>query len=329
LSLSPDAVLATDPPRAFAPLPVNGVIRSSACDFVVEERSQMAEADGGEHLLLWIEKQYVNTQRVAVELARSFAVADVDVAFAGMKDRHALTRQWFSVRTARTPAPDSVAGAGWRVLDARRGARKLRRGGLDGNAFRIRIRQLTGDVTALSERLSRLAEVGVPNYFGEQRFGHDGANIERARAWICRRPRPRVSAFQKGLHLSTARALLFNTVLAARVTSNNWATLLDGDVPATDDAPTGPLWGRGRPATRGCAAALETRALAPLQHWLEPMEHLGLRQERRACVARPGVLSWSLDGDVLEIEFELSAGQYATALMRELSNWRNAAVGRQ
>jgi tRNA pseudouridine13 synthase len=314
-------------PRAYAALPIEGMTRCCPEDFVVEERAQHPVADG-EHLLLWIEKRGLNSHQVATDLARLFVVPDVDVSFAGMKDRHAVTRQWFSVRTPRTvDALDGAAGL-WRVLGSQRGQRKLRRGDLEGNAFVIRIRGVSGDSATVTERLERLRDFGVPNYFGEQRFGHGGANIERARAWVCNRPRPVVSPFQKGLHLSTARALLFNAVLARRVRDGSWNMLLDGDV-ADSGVPTGPLWGRGRLATSGSAALCEAEALASYREWQDPLEHLGLMQERRALVAWPRDLRGALRDRTLELSFELPAGQYATAVLREIGSWDNAPAAPQ
>jgi tRNA pseudouridine13 synthase len=312
-------------PHAYALLHVDGVVRGCPEDFIVEERAVHAVDDGGEHLLLSVEKRGVNSQHVADELARLFDVAPVDVSYAGMKDRNAVTRQWFSVRTPRSCA-NGDGGAGWRILESQRARQKLRRGDLTGNTFTIRIRELRADPIALTERLELLRDEGVPNYFGEQRFGHDGANVERARAWINHRPRAQVSAFQKGLHLSTARALLFNAVLAHRVAGGTWRTLVDGDV-ADGDAPTGPLWGRGRRACSGCAAALEDRALAAYVDWLSPMEHVGLSQERRSLVARPANLQWTLADTTLELNFGLTKGQYATVVLREIGTWCNAAAG--
>jgi tRNA pseudouridine13 synthase len=310
-------------PHAYLPLPIDGVMRRCPEDFVVEEIASHDCDACGEHLLLWIEKRGVNSQHVAAELARLFGVQPVDVSFAGMKDRHAVTRQWFSVRTPRLSA--AIEGGGWRIVGSQRARHKLRRGDLTGNTFSIRVRELRADSLELGQRLELLRGDGVPNYFGEQRFGHDGANVERARAWINRRPRTRVSAFQKGLHLSTARAVLFNAVLAQRVSDGTWRTVLDGDV-VEGDAPTGPLWGRGRRAATGCAALQEDRALAAYAEWLDPMEHLGLMQERRSFVARPIDLKWSLDGTTLTLDFALAAGQYATVVLREIGTWCNAAA---
>jgi tRNA pseudouridine13 synthase len=308
-------------PRAYAGPLVEGVFRRDPADFFVDELPAIEPTGVGEHLWIRVEKTDINTHAVAGDLARTFACDLVDVSYAGMKDRRAVARQWFSVRTPRDAS--GLGGAGWRVLEARRHARKLRRGELDGNAFRIRLRDVTGDRDGLADRLAAIDAYGIPNYFGEQRFGRAGGNVERARAWICRRPRPVVTPLQKGLHLSTARALLFNAVLARRVADASWNVLVDGDV-AVDGVPTGPLWGRGRVATLGRAREIELDALAPHREWLDPLEHLGLAQERRTFVARPRGLSCSDDGCDIELAFELPAGQYATVLLRELGDLRVA-----
>jgi tRNA pseudouridine13 synthase len=308
-------------PRAYVGPLVEGVFRSEPADFCVDELPAVVPTDAGEHLWLRVEKVDLNTHAVAADLARIFECELIDVSYAGMKDRRAVARQWFSVRTPRDAA--GVVGAGWHVLGARRHARKLRRGELAGNAFQIRLRAVAGDRDGVAERIDAIAAHGIPNYFGEQRFGRDGGNVERARAWVCRRPRPAVSPLQKGLHLSTARALLFNAVLARRVADASWNLLLDGDV-TLDGAPTGPLWGRGRAATSGRARELESNALELHREWLDPLEHLGLTQERRTLVARPRELRCTIDGDEIELTFELSAGQYATALLRELGDFRAA-----
>ncbi len=313
------------PPRAYPRLRLNGVIRNSVDDFVVDEIALPQPQADGEHLYVSIEKRGMNTRAVAADLARHFDVPELDVSFAGMKDRHAVTRQWFSIRTPRDLS-DGTAGEGWRVLAAHRAPRKLRRGDLAGNTFCIRIVAVRGDTETLQQRLALVARQGVPNYFGEQRFGHNGANIERARAWVCRRPRAPVNAFVRGLHLSTARALLFNAVLGLRVAEGTWRAVLDGEA-VVDASPTGPLWGRGRPAATGAAAAAEARALEPHQPWLDPLEHLGLTQARRALVARPEGFRATLEADSLVLNFALPAGQFATAVLREFGDLCNAATG--
>ncbi len=313
----------TVPPLAYTPLRLEGVIRTCPDDFVVDERAAYEPTHDGEHLLLRIEKRGLNTHDVATELARVYGVSPGDVSFAGMKDRHAVTRQWFSVLTPSDALP--ATSPAWRVIESTRHRRKLRRGELARNAFRIRVRGLRGSVDELQERIEALRGAGAPNYFGEQRFGINGANVARAKTWVCHRPRAPIAAFQKGLHLSTARALLFNAVLARRVECGNWNCLIDGDV-ALAALPTGPLWGRGRPQARGAALDVETAVLLEYREWLDPLEHLGLSQERRGLVLRPLQLEATIEGATLELHFELPPGHYATALLRELGTFRNSAA---
>src|SRR5262249_14981554 len=160
-------------PLAHPALQIAGVLRAEPEGFFVDELLAFAPSGEGDHLLLRIEKRDMNSHDVATELARLFDVAPVDVSFAGMKDRRAVTRQWFSVRTVANGL--ALRSDRWRVIETARHVRKLRRGELVGNAFRLRLRAVEGDPAALDERLAVVCSTGVPNYFGEQRFGHNGA----------------------------------------------------------------------------------------------------------------------------------------------------------
>lgn len=307
-------------PRRYGQAVCRGAIRVQADDFAVDEELTFEPSGNGEHLYLLIEKRGANTQHVAGELASQFGVSPVDVGFAGRKDRHALTRQWFSVRTAQD---DPVGGAQWQCIEQRRHAKKLRTGQVARNHFRLRLRELDGPRDGVEQRLEVLDRDGAPNYFGPQRFGRDGANLERAWTWLSAERRPRVSVFRKGMHLSVARAHLFNAVLGARVAAGNFAIEVPGDV-LTNGVPTGPLWGRGRSETSGEALTIERAALAQHEQWLAPLEHVGLTQARRPLVMKPGGLRWHwFDRDDLELSFHLAAGQYATSLIRELGEFED------
>ncbi len=313
------------PPLAYTPLPVEGVIRSCPDDFVVDERAAFEPSHDGEHLLLRIEKRGLNTHAVATELARFYGVAPGDVSFAGMKDRHAVTRQWFSVLTPS----DATTGDGDRLARGRVGATRAQ------TAARRTGRKCVS-VSACAACVDDVHE-NCPN--GSQHFAKwarrtisaNNDSAETRRTW--RAPKPGFvidlgrwfRPFQKGLHLSTARALLFNAVLARRVDAGNWNSVIDGDVPL-EALPTGPLWGRGRAPARDAALDIEATALAPYREWLDPLEHLGLTQERRGLVLRPLELEASIDGSTLELRFELPPGHYATALLRELATLRNASL---
>ena len=200
--------------------------------------------------------------------------------FAGLKDRRAIARQWFSVPAAKDNASFiGYSGDGFRVLGEHPHSRKLRRGALAGNHFRIRVRGLQGDAAAIDARIAQVKATGVPNYFGAQRFGIEGANLRRVREWLetGRLPRGREP---RAFLLSSARALAFNAVLGARVTANSWNRLLPGEVVnlsgsksvfAADNpdeglvrrlregdvSPTGPLCGTGGILPGGEAARVE------------------------------------------------------------------------
>jgi tRNA pseudouridine13 synthase len=307
------------------PVPaVAGRYRTTADDFVVEERLGFALDAAGEHLYLHIEKRGENTSWVAERLARHYGVASVDVGYAGQKDRHAVARQWFSVRlpgaeTLRSPVT-LPADARITLLAHGRHGRKLRPGDHAGNRFVLALRTLSGDRTALDARLEKLRTAGrwsVPNYFGPQRFGRDGANTERARAWLVAGGRPPRARNERARLLSAARALLFNHVLAARVADDSWQTPVDGD-DVQNGAPTGPLWGRGRSMARGRAAELESDALEPFRSWLNPLEHCGLRQDRRPLAVTVAEFNVEQAVDAVRVAFSLPAGSFATSVLREL-----------
>jgi len=332
-----------DWPRAFGVPDVCARVRACAEDFRVDELRD-GEADGeGEHLLLHIRKRNRNTEEVARALARHAGVRARDVSYCGLKDRVAVTTQWFSVWLPGKADPDwsPLLGDDLELLSQARTRRKLQRGGLRGNQFTLRLREVQGDRAALEERLARVAEQGVPNYFGEQRFGRDGGNLAAAAAMFGgRRVKDR---HRRGLFLSAARSFLFNEVLAARVRAANWNQALPGEAlqlsgsrsffvaEAIDDEinarlasgdvlPSGPLWGRGELPSADAARAVEETALAAYCDFREGLEKAGLKQERRALRLSVADLQWQwlAEGQDLQLVFSLPAGAYATAVLREL-----------
>lgn len=334
-------------PRTYATPVGSGILRAHHEDFVVEEDVGAEPSGSGEHLWLWIEKRGLNTEQVARALAKLAGVPVRDIGFAGLKDRHAIARQWFSVPfAAARELPESWAGAGWTVLQQQRYGRKLRRGTLAGNRFIITLREVTADAAELQSRLANVAAGGVPNYFTEQRFGFD--NLGDA-AKLFAGQRSNISPHQRGLLFSAARSALFNVVLAQRVQTGSWCALLCGDavqlagsksffvatdidaelearLQAKDIAPTGPLWGRGRPLTQASAAAFEQQVLAPYPAFLAGLEHARLDQARRSLVVFPRDFLWRHDPCecTLSLRFTLPAGAYATAVVREIVEYRHA-----
>jgi tRNA pseudouridine13 synthase len=305
-------------PRALGPPVGSARLRAAPEDFQVDELlpAEFAFSGAGEHLCLRIRKRGQNSRWVAGQLAAAAGVAASEVGFCGLKDRQALTTQWFSVPAPDAAAPD-LSGLDAEVLDRRRHRARLRRGDHAGNRFRIRLRDFRGDRARADARLRQIG-AGVPNYFGPQRFGIDGGNLLAADRLLARR-RIRGGG-RNGIYLSAARSWLFNLVLAARVRDGSWRRALPGE-----PAPEGPLWGRGRAPAAAAVAALEARVLAAWGHWCHALEHTGLRQERRPLVLVPEDWAWHWQGADLVLEFGLGRGQFATAVLAELGDF--AALG--
>jgi tRNA pseudouridine13 synthase len=329
-------------PCACGTPPLTARLRNSPEDFRVEEVLGY-DADGaGEHLLLWVEKRGANTDWVARELAKFAGVPSVAVGYAGMKDRHAVTRQTFSVQLAGKPDPDwsTFPHAEVKVLAATRHSRKLKRGALRGNRFVLVLREVVGDHAEAQKVLQQIAASGVPNYYGEQRFGREGGNVAQARAMFVGR---RVERDKRSMLLSAARSQIFNEVLAMRVERGTWDTPLDGEIwslagsrswfgpepfndvlaerlARADIHPSGPLWGQGEPPSASEAGALEREVAATHSDLVAGLAAARMDQERRPLRLIPNNLVWRwLDDTSLELAFELPAGAYATVVVRELA----------
>jgi tRNA pseudouridine13 synthase len=330
-------------PCAHGEPPATGDIRTVPEDFLVEERLGF-DADGaGGHGLLYVEKRGANTGWVAAQLARQAAVAVRDVGFSGHKDRHAVTRQAF---TLPLPPAFDVAqclqwqGEGYRVFDARRHGRKLRPGSHRANRFVLRIRGLAGSPQAIEARLELIRQRGVPNYFGPQRFGRDGSNLRRVLEWAAGGSSPR-DRVQRGFLLSAGRSELFNRVLASRVAAGNWDRLLPGEAVVLDgrrsffvadeidDAleqrcreldlhPSGPLAGAGDSPAVLQAGALEAQVMASGASLVELLARERLEHERRSLRLPVREFAWTLEAAALELSFELPRGAFATAVLHEL-----------
>lgn len=312
---------ALDWPRALGGAALEGDFRSLPEDFVVDELAGPPVDDTGEHVYLQIRKRGANTGWVAQQLARLAGVRPQDVGYYGLKDRHAVTSQWFSVWLGQKRSPDwsGIDSDEIALLQHHRGSRKLRRGEHGGNRFAIRLRKLRGDREAAEQVLARIAG-GVPNYFGEQRFGREGGNLELARRLAEEGGRCRRS--EKSFAMSAARSWLFNRVLAERVKLQNWQQPLAGEPEAE---PTGPLWGRGRNPAGEVVGELEQRLVDPWQAWCDWLEHCGLKQERRPLVLQPEAFEYQWSEDELLLRFALPPGTFATAVLREVAVLANAS----
>ena len=326
-----------------------GRIRTRPEDFRVEERIGYSPSGEGEHLWLDVEKRGLNTMDAAARLAERAGVPVRSVGFGGLKDRNAVTRQPFTIHLAGRPDPD------WRswsdelieIRSATRHHRKIRRGRLKGNRFRIVVRDVDADRDALADRLVRVAGLGVPNLFGEQRFG--GNNIARAYRLFRGELRRSPSKRKRGFYLSAARSLIFNRVLGLRIADGTWNHAIDGEVVMLDgtrstfaaDAadpdirrriheqdlhPTGPLVGTGAAEVSGAAARLEEQVVQAHRELADGLAKFRLEADRRALRMRVLDLDWTFEADdVLVLTFALRAGCYATTMIRELIDYRDAS----
>jgi tRNA pseudouridine13 synthase len=317
-------------------------LKATPEDFRVEEQLSFVPSGDGPHWLLRVEKRAANTCWVAAELARLAGVPGNDVGYAGLKDRHAVTVQWFSVPVRASTADfwNAVHTAEFRVLEVHGNLRKLKRGALTGNRFQIRLRQVSWSREQLDVKLAALRAHGVPNYFGPQRFGREGYNLDRVASWVQSAAAPR-GRTERGFALSAARSLMFNAVLARRVEAGDWSQLAAGDlasldgsgshfqVAAVDDEiqrrlaaldihPSGPLWGRGEPQTLGRSLQHELAIAGELKDVADLLVSEGLTQERRSLRCAVRELAVEADAGTLTLGFLLGRGQFATAVLREI-----------
>jgi tRNA pseudouridine13 synthase len=319
-------------------------IRQTPEDFQVTEHLAFEPSGEGEHVFLFIEKRHENTAYIARLLARHAGVRQRDVSYAGLKDRHALTRQWFSVWLPGKKEPHwtGLNSDTLHILKTTRHTRKLKRGALKKNYFQLTLRNWTSPHDALEQRLAQIKTLGVPNYFGEQRFGHGGQNVNKALSVFRGEKAPRE---QISLYLSAARSFLFNEILAYRVAEKLWHTAISGDAfmlegsnscfsaESIDDAinqriasgdihPTGVLWGKGTSIIHQQALAIEESIIQ--KHAALSAGLLAHNAERSLRALRVNVcdLSWSFpDPQTIQLTFHLPAGSFATAVLRECVHW--------
>ena len=321
----------------------NASIKLSPDDFVVDEVLGFEPSGEGEHVFLRIEKRGENTEYLARQIARFAQTPVRNVSYAGLKDRHGRTSQWFSVQLPGQAGPDwsGFETESVRILEITRNQRKLRRGAAAGNRFELTLRHLDGAPDELESRLNDIARAGVPNYFGPQRFGRERHNLDAAKA-LFRGELSRANPHQRGLYLSAARSEIFNRILAERVKQGNWDTALDGDVfmfagsqsffmaEAMDEDiqrrvrdkaihPSGVLWGNQPSMAAGAALAIENQIADSLSEFAAGLATANLETSRRPFRLCPDHLDWNFDAaGTMRLSFVLPSGAYATTVLREL-----------
>ncbi len=291
-----------------------GVIRSKNEDFFVEEVMDISLAGEGEHVWLFVEKRGENTDFIARKIASHSGVRQMDVGLSGLKDRHAVTRQWFSVYLGNKPEPnwDELNDDQLQVISYERHSHKLRRGQHESNRFAIVVRGLEGDIDHLDMALTNVKERGFPNYFGEQRFGRKGANLANAAAMF--EGRIKAPKSKRGYYLSAARSFLFNLVLSERISNNDWL----------EEPFTGPLYGelpRDHNSDYVGCSQLEQSIFEQYPELTKGLYANRLKMEERPLAVVPENMTWQLDGNTLKLEFLLPSGAFATSLLSEIVNY--------
>lgn len=244
-----------DLPQPMKPPIKQALYKAKPEDFVVNERLEVDFTGEGEHLWLHIKKSGINTAYLAKLLSEWADIPLRDVGYSGLKDRLALTTQWFSLRLPKKQKPDSDFAPvdikeheTVKIIAEHWHNKKLNRGTHNANQFVITLRdiefakdQTLGDKSSVEQHLQTISETGVPNYFGPQRFGFGGNNIREALNLFARPLKSTSSAKKKNkrksavreqnsMELSAARSLIFNQILAARVQDGSWNTGLNGEV---------------------------------------------------------------------------------------------------
>ncbi len=303
-------------------------IRQQNSDFRVEELISDGLFQGGEHQCIQVEKEGQNTAYVARRLANHAGVREMDVGYCGLKDRNAVTTQWFSIYYGKRPRwnPDNLDLDGVRVRQVASFSRKLRRGDHSGNRFRLKLTNPVGDKSEVERRLMRVSDNGVPNYFGEQRFGRDGHNLKVAHQWFTGQKRMKVR--QGAIYISAARSFLFNCLLAERVANGNWCSPVDGDR-VVDAALQLSLFGDGEPLESGEASGYSRHIEEAHAVFANGLRSNRIAMAYRDAVCKPKSLQWEWEGDNLWIIFELQPGSYATSVLREIATIRDVSLLRQ
>jgi len=323
--------------------PIKADFRTSPEDFEVEEVPAYAPSGTGEHVFALIEKRELTTREAVRALCESVGADPNAAGWAGLKDRHAVTRQWISIWGTTPDALMRSELAGIRVLQAAFHLHKLRTGHLHANRFRIRLRNIDASGIEDLRRVLKLIEAdGLPNYYGEQRFGRDGNNAKRALRWVLGQGRAPRAGFQRKLQMSALQSELFNRRVAERVQSSTLGQVFPGDVMKKHDSgglfiaaevqetqqradaweisPTGPIFGAKMRWPEGETRAREEALLREMG--LTPA-HLGKWKRiapgtRRFVRVPVGKVGLRVSQDTVDLDFTLPAGSYATILVREI-----------
>ena len=332
------AYLQKTPPKQTA------LLKAECADFVVKEQLGYDMSGDGEFVAVKVRKTDCNTLFVGEQLAKFAGISARNMSYAGLKDRKAVTEQWFSLQMPGQPTPDfsQFSLEGVEILDVTRHQRKIRIGSLQGNHFEILLRN-TEETDELKVRLDFLAKNGFPNYFTEQRFGRDGNNLTQALRWANGEIKVK-DRNKRSFYLSAARSEIFNLIVSKRMELDLAQQILVGDVlqlngshswfvvnesedlaqlqqrlAQQDVLLTAPLIGEEEKS----AVDFEHEIFAQHQALFALMRQERMKAARRPILMQPQQFQWQFEPNGLRLQFDLPAGSYATALIRELVNVEN------
>ena len=297
-------------------------------------------AGEGEFVAVKVRKTNANTLFVGEQLAKLVGISAKNMSYAGLKDRHAVTEQWFCLHLAGKETPDfsTFECEGVEILEVTRHNRKIRIGALEGNHFELLLRDVV-ETDELKQRLNQLQAVGFPNYFTEQRFGRDGHNLTQAQRWA----RGEISVKdrkKRSFYLSAARSEVFNLVVSQRIADQQMQKVLSGDylqlagsnsffevkaedlvqsqqrLDENDVLLTAPLIGENSLEQKGNER--EKAIVAQHENLISLMKKGRMNAARRAILCKPQDLHWQFEPEGLRLIFFLNSGCYATGLVREL-----------
>ena len=332
------AYLQKTPPKQTA------LLKAECADFVVKEQLGYDMSGDGEFVAVKVRKTDCNTLFVGEQLAKFAGISARNMSYAGLKDRKAVTEQWFSLQMPGQPTPDfsQFSLEGVEILEVTRHQRKIRIGSLQGNHFEILLRNAE-ETDELKVRLDFLAKNGFPNYFTEQRFGRDGNNLTQALRWANGEIKIK-DRNKRSFYLSAARSEIFNLIVSKRMELNLAQQILVGDVlqlngshswfvvdewedlaqlqqrlAQQDVLLTAPLIGEEEKS----AVDFEHEIFAQHQALFALMRQERMKAARRPILMQPQQFQWQFEPNGLRLQFDLPAGSYATALIRELANVEN------
>ncbi|AWX13995.1 tRNA pseudouridine(13) synthase TruD [Mergibacter septicus] len=317
-------------------------LKAQFSDFIVREELGYPFNGEGEFVVVKVRKTDCNTLFVAEKLAQFAGIPAKSVSYAGLKDRHAITEQWFCLHLPRQETPDfsQFNLNGIEILAITRHQRKIRIGSLKGNWFSLLLRDLS-TTPELVQRLETLKIYGFPNYFGEQRFGHNGNNLAQAYRWAKGEIKIK-DRKKRSFYLSAARSEVFNQLLSARLEQGLIRQVLPNDILQLQGSQswfiadktqnnlvelqqrleqqdlniTAPLIGDDAPQ---CLPEYEQHLVMPYADLLKLMQFERVKSARRAALCLPQQLDWQFTSDGLNLQFFLPTGSYATALVREIA----------